>query len=173
MLEDIENIIYGGSVIGYDEVKAGNGYNSLSEIVETIRKAPKKYIDSEKYIAYLYEKDLRIGIVGHVESNLKTDSNYQAFLKSNNYYGLEKLKEYSTIIYEPQIDSNESESTYKISDPDGFTNLRKEKSTTSSILEKVKTGESVEVIEQSGDWYLVKTKAGNEGYVFKTKIVSE
>ncbi|WP_310555767.1 SH3 domain-containing protein [Flavobacterium sp.] len=63
--------------------------------------------------------------------------------------------------------------TVKIQDPDGYTNLRKEKSTTSPVLEKVKTGESVEVIEQSGDWFLVKTKAGNQGYVFKTKIKSE
>lgn len=68
---------------------------------------------------------------------------------------------------------NNSKSITKINDPDGYTNLRKEKSTTSVILEKVKTGEKVEVIEQSGDWYLVKTKAGNQGYIFKTKIVSE
>jgi hypothetical protein len=61
----------------------------------------------------------------------------------------------------------------KISDPDGYTNLRKEKSTASSIIEKVKAGEFVEVIKQSGDWYLVKTKSGKEGYIFKTKIVAE
>jgi len=58
-------------------------------------------------------------------------------------------------------------------DPDGYTNLRKEKSSTSFILEKVKTGELVEVIKQSGDWYLVKTKSGNEGYIFKTKIAPQ
>ena len=56
---------------------------------------------------------------------------------------------------------------------DGYTNLRKEKSTTSTVLEKVETGQIVEVIEKSGDWYLVKTKAGNEGYVFRTKIVAK
>ena len=56
---------------------------------------------------------------------------------------------------------------------DGYTNLRKEKSTTSAALEKVETGQIVEVIEKSGDRYLVKTKAGNEGYVFKTKIVAK
>nr|WP_315238869.1 SH3 domain-containing protein [uncultured Flavobacterium sp.] len=61
----------------------------------------------------------------------------------------------------------------KIADPDGYTNLRKEKNSTSSILEKVKTGEFVEVIKQSGGWYLVKTKSGKEGYIFKTKTVSE
>ena len=68
---------------------------------------------------------------------------------------------------------NSSKSTYKIKDPDGYTNLRKEKSTTLAILEKVKTGETVEVIEQLGDWYLVKTKARNQGFVFRTKIVGE
>ena len=52
---------------------------------------------------------------------------------------------------------------------DGYTNLRKEKSTTSTVLEKVETGQIVEVIEKSGDWYLVKTKAGNEGYVLRQK----
>ena len=61
----------------------------------------------------------------------------------------------------------------KCDNPDGYTNLRKEKSSTSSILEKVKTGELGEVIKQSGDWYLVKTKSGNEGYIFKTKIAPQ
>ncbi len=63
--------------------------------------------------------------------------------------------------------------TVKIQDSDGYTNLRKEKSTTSAILERVSTGEVVEVIEQVGDWYFVRTKSGNQGYVFKTKIKSE
>ena len=68
---------------------------------------------------------------------------------------------------------NSSKSAYKINDPDGYTNLRKEKNTTSTVLEKIETGQIVELIEKSGDWYLVKTKAGNEGYVFKTKIVAK
>ena len=71
------------------------------------------------------------------------------------------------------MNTNDSIIIYKIQDPDGYTNLRKDKNTTSSILEKIKTGEIVEVVQQSGDWYLVKTKSGNQGYVFKTKIVYE
>ncbi len=173
ILNDIENIVYGGNVSGYEEVKEGNGYNSISEIIETIRENSKQYIEPEKNIAFLYEKDLRIGIVGHIESNLNIDSNYKPFLKSNSYFGYPKLLEYVENIYGEDPNSEEIETRYKINDPDGYTNLRKEKNTTSSILEKVKTGESVEVIEQSGDWYLVKTKAGNQGYVYKTKIKVE
>lgn len=62
---------------------------------------------------------------------------------------------------------------YTIEDSDGFTNLRKENNTTSEILEKVKNGELVEFISQTGDWFLVLTKSGNQGYVFKTKIISQ
>ena len=63
--------------------------------------------------------------------------------------------------------------TYKIKDVDGFTNLRKGKSKESAILQKIPSGEKIQVLDKTDDWYLVKTKAGNQGYVFKTKIASE
>ena len=69
--------------------------------------------------------------------------------------------------------SNENPLTYKIKDPDGYTNLRKEKNATSIILEKVKTGSKIKVLDKTDNWWLVITKAGNKGYIFKTKIVSE
>ena len=59
-----------------------------------------------------------------------------------------------------------------IQDSDGFTNLRKEKNAQSEILEKIKSGETIEVLDNTGDWYLVKTKAGKTGYVHKSKISS-
>lgn len=173
LLKDIENIVYGGGVVGYTEAKEGNGYNSLSEIVEIIRKNSKQYFEPEKNIASLYERDLSIGIVGHVESNLTTDTKYKTFLKNNNYFGNSRLKDYAEDVFGDDVNTNDSIIIYKIQDPDGYTNLRKDKNTTSSILEKIKTGEIVEVVQQSGDWYLVKTKSGNQGYVFKTKIVYE
>ena len=72
-----------------------------------------------------------------------------------------------------RIEKYKKELRFKIFDNDGYTNLRKEKNTTSSILEKVKTGEAIEILNNKGNWYLVKTKAGNQGYVYKTKIISE
>ena len=63
--------------------------------------------------------------------------------------------------------------TYKIKDPDGYTNLRKGKNKESEILQKIPSGEKIQLLDKSDDWYLVKTKAGNQGYVFKTKIVSK
>lgn len=61
---------------------------------------------------------------------------------------------------------------YFIQDPDGYTNLRKEKNTSSQIVQKINSGESIDVLDNSGDWYLIKTKEGNKGYVHKSRIKS-
>lgn len=59
---------------------------------------------------------------------------------------------------------------YFIRDPDGYTNLRKDKNGTSNIIEKVKSGEKIEVLDDSGNWWYIQTKSGKKGYVYKTKI---
>jgi hypothetical protein len=173
ILNDIENIIYKGTVEGYTEAKEGNGYNSFSDIIEKIRSNLNNYLDAEKYIAFLYEKDLRVGIVGHVESNLSDNPNYKSFLKQNNYFNLKRLKDYVENVYGGDSNSDEVSRVFKISDPDGFTNLRKEKNTSSEILQKINNSSEVEVLDNSEDWWLVQTKEGRKGYVYKTKIKSE
>lgn len=60
-----------------------------------------------------------------------------------------------------------------VEDPDGYSNLRKDKLATSEVLQKVKSGENIEVIDNSGDWFLVKTKEGKEGYIHKSRIKSK
>jgi len=173
ILNDIESIIYKGSVEGYIEAKEGNGYNSFSDIILKIRENPDNYLDAEKYIAFLYEKDLRVGVVGHIESNIASNSKYKSFLKQNNYFNFQRLKDYVENVYGGDSDSEETNVIFKINDPDGYTNLRKEKNSTSDIVEKVKSGEKIEVLDDSTNWWLVKTKTGNQGYVYKTKIKSE
>jgi len=59
---------------------------------------------------------------------------------------------------------------YFIHDSDGYTNLRKDKNTSSEVLEKITSGEQVDVLDQSGDWWLIKTKNGKQGYVHKSRI---
>lgn len=60
-----------------------------------------------------------------------------------------------------------------IQDTDGYTNLRKQKNSSSEILQKIKTGEHIEVLDNTGDWFLVKTKEGKKGYVHKSRIRSK
>lgn len=62
---------------------------------------------------------------------------------------------------------------YFIKDSDGYTNLRKEKSSSSEILGKIKTGEEIKVLDKSSDWWLIQTVDGKKGYVYKTKIKPE
>ncbi|MDH6252772.1 hypothetical protein M2347_002499 [Chryseobacterium sp. H1D6B] len=61
---------------------------------------------------------------------------------------------------------------YSIQDPDGYTNLRKDKNRSSEVLQKIKSGESIDVLNKSGEWFLIRTKEGKEGYVHKSRIKS-
>ncbi len=90
--------------------------------------------------------------------------------QNNSFYNYPSLKKY-TELYLSIISQETSQGI--IQDPDGFTNLRQEKNAASVILEKVKTGSEIEVLDKTGEWWLVVTKAGNKGYIFKTKIISE
>lgn len=62
--------------------------------------------------------------------------------------------------------------TNHIEDFDGYTNLRKEKNAQSDILQKIKSEEHIEVLDNTGDWFKVKTKEGKTGYVHKSRIKS-
>ncbi|MDR3025140.1 SH3 domain-containing protein [Chryseobacterium sp.] len=92
----------------------------------------------------------------------------------NNYFGYDALKYFTKVFQTEQEHINESDSieVYVIEDPDGYTNLRKEKSAQSEILQKIKTGEQIEVLDNTGDWFLVKTKEGKTGYVHKSRVKS-
>jgi uncharacterized protein YgiM (DUF1202 family) len=62
-----------------------------------------------------------------------------------------------------------------INDPDGYTNVRREKSAASDIVTKVKEGEKFYTYKQSGDWWQIKTRDGKVGYmhVSRIKIVND
>nr|WP_294926589.1 SH3 domain-containing protein [uncultured Flavobacterium sp.] len=128
-----------------------------------------KIIDSKIYeINYNFlniESDFSLNKVTITNSNLTVNSQFKVkitpisktSLKDFDYHNYETYLRYSV----------------KINDLDGFTNLRKEKNSTSTILEKIKTGEIVKVLDNSTDWWFVESKSGNKGYVFKTKIKLE
>lgn len=60
-----------------------------------------------------------------------------------------------------------------INDPDGYTNLRKHQNTSSEILQRIISGSEIEVLDNSGNWWLVETGEGKRGYVHKTRIKAE
>ncbi|BAP30550.1 glutaminase [Chryseobacterium sp. StRB126] len=71
------------------------------------------------------------------------------------------------------LSKNASDMNYYIQDTDGYANLRKDKNSSSKILQKINTGEKVKVLNQSGDWWLVISQEGKKGYVHKSRIKSK
>lgn len=101
IMDDIENFIYGGKVEDFSYAKEGNGYNSISEIIQKIEAEKNNYIHPDETIAYLYDKELQVGILGYIQQKLDKSPDYVKFLKKNEFYKFEKLKQYVEIIYQP------------------------------------------------------------------------
>ncbi|MFB9076273.1 SH3 domain-containing protein [Flavobacterium procerum] len=139
-----------------------------------------EYNESNKALAYIFDAQISceydengeytsaFGVYGPAEDYFKSHPEYLKSLRDNNYYGLEKLKTYATVIF-LAVDSRDVPN-YIVVDADGYVNLREEKNSSSKILEKVKTGEKVYGIENVGDWYRVRTLKENIGYIHKNKL---
>ncbi|MEJ5104740.1 SH3 domain-containing protein [Chryseobacterium sp. MYb328] len=168
IFDDIETITYKGKVEDFSYAKEGNGYLRIGEIINTISASSKEYDEPEQTISYLFERELRVGIQGDIESYLNKNPQYQSNLEKNNFYDLPTLKKYIKYIYQ-----KESSTIFTVQDADGYTTLRKDKNSSSQILQKINTGEQIDVLDQSGDWWLVVSKEGKKGYVHKSRIKSE
>ena len=59
---------------------------------------------------------------------------------------------------------------YYISDPDGYTNVREGKSTSSKIITTVDSGLPIRVLDTTGNWWQVMTKDNEIGYIHKSRI---
>ncbi len=107
-----------------------------------------------------------------VNNSFQKDEKLLERLKKEKFYSYSFLND-ATQAYLSQ--SVENDTDYGIiQDKDGYTNLRKEKNTTSEIIQKINTGEKVEIIEsRDANWYYVKTSKGKEGYVNKSRLKFE
>ncbi len=166
IFDDIEEYVYKGRVEDFSYAKEGMGYIKIGDIITKINSSPQEYLEPEKTIAFLFERELRVGIQGDIESYINKYPRYQSDLEKNNFYNFSTLKDYVKYIYQKTEDDN----IYIISDPDGYTNLRKNKNTSSEILQKIKSGEKIDVLDQTGDWWFIQTKDGKKGYVHKSRI---
>jgi N-acetylmuramoyl-L-alanine amidase len=82
------------------------------------------------------------------------------------------------ILKDPKISKSDKENIevylkyykYYISDPDGYTNVREGKSTSSKIIATVDSGLPIRVLEPTGNWWQVMTKDNEIGYIHKSRI---
>lgn len=110
------------------------------------------------------EKQLGSSVYGGVDYVLSKFPEFLTDLRNNNAFNYPLLKYYIENFLESE--------SYFIEDPDGFTNLRSSTSSSSNIIQKIKSGEKIEVQQKNGEWWLVKTKEGNTGYVHKSRLKS-
>ena len=118
----------------------------------------------------LIERNQKRGIypVGEADYLFTKYPNFLKNLKNNNYYSFSLLKSYSE--NKSDLDNNDISTDYYIEDSDGFTNLRKQKNANAKILQTIKNGEKGEVLNSEGNWWLIKTQEGKEGYVYYNRI---
>ena len=83
------------------------------------------------------------------------------------------------ILKDPKISKSDKEDIevylkayplYYISDPDGYTNVREGKSTSSKIRATVDSGLPIRVLDTTGNWWQVMTKDNEIGYIHKSRI---
>lgn len=106
----------------------------------------------------------------------KADTKYYYNILSLYTYHLSLNKEeqeYYNKYFNPLFSKYIFKAIYAISDPDGYTNLRKEQNSKSEIIQQIKSGENIEILDNDGSWWLVKTKNGNQGYVYYDRIKAE
>ena len=60
--------------------------------------------------------------------------------------------------------------TAVLDDPDGFTNLRSQKSASSQVVARVNQGEQFYTYTQDGSWWQVMTRDGKVGYIHVSRI---
>ncbi|MDY0988687.1 Bacterial SH3 domain protein [Flavobacterium sp. ACN2] len=144
-------------------------YSDLSFKNNILSFTQLKIIDSNlikiRYAFLNNNIDFILNEVNTVNSDLTSNNFYKNTIIPKNKIALKNFNYQNYTQYLRQ--------TAKITDPDGYTNLRKEKNTSSEILQKINTGSEVQVLDNSGDWWLVQTKEGKKGYVYKTKIKEE
>lgn len=154
-----------------------------SKFIEYINGNDKYEGDKNSDIAYLLNKMVlqcrfhEYLECGAVDAYLDANRDFREDLRKNKFYGYEKLREY--IQYSYEIDYlNQTRKIIK--DPDGYTNLRADKNANSKVIEKIKTGTYVEVIDDTGDWWYIEVieykkdhLIYKQGYVHKSRIVNE
>jgi len=88
---------------------------------------------------------------------------------------LNEVLGYTTQSNKKETNKSHSNNTKKVSlygeinDPDGYTNVREDKSSKSDILFKVYKNKRFKIIDNSGNWWLIEYN-GNQGYMYKDRI---
>ena len=105
----------------------------------------------------------------HLYNFMLVDKGLARRMKRNSYYGRTALRDIvkAAILLKSTTDVR---TDYYIEDSDGYTNVRESGSLKAKIINRIKSGSFVDVIEKNGEWWKVKTDNGKVGYIHKSRI---
>lgn len=139
--------------IGYFQLKLHNITETDKSFVSLLKKLDKKR--AESFWRFYFDKE-QLAYSPKLESVLDEPMKAQS------------MAVFTSIQKERHVDRLPV--VYEIFDKDGYSNLRKEKSASSAVLEEVKSGESISVLNKTGDWWFIQTGSGSKGYMHKSRI---
>ncbi|MDC0202016.1 SH3 domain-containing protein, partial [Flavobacteriales bacterium] len=127
---------------------------------------PKSYEDYNDYLFGEHSDDGYIGGRIKIQGTYNGDGN----LKDCCWLIPRKRNQKETNKSKSNITKKESILYGEINDPDGYTNVREEKSSKSEIVFKVYQGEEFEIIDNRDDnWWLIEYD-GEQGYIYSDRI---
>lgn len=174
LVKKIRKVEYNNQIINsFSETIQGDFYYTLTDIIKEMVDTPNDYKNNNYTIAFLLNELALSGITGYIDYFYENYPANKEIIINNAFYNFKMLREYTEKVYEnnkSNLDNNDISIIYYIQYPDGYANLRKEKSKNSEIIQQLKNGEKIEVINNEGNWIQIKTKEGKEGYVYYDRV---
>ena len=135
--------------------------NTIEEIIEEIKpySAPIEFLGN----GFLLHDQM----VGSYYESTLNDQYWKVIIRDDGKFEIVEEKKN----YEDGTITLWNKYGYHVSDPDGYTNLRKSPSTSSEILSQIKNNTALEILDASSDWWKVRTIEGKEGYMHSSRIV--
>jgi len=173
ILNDIESIIYHGKTQELlSPAKEGNGYDSLTEILEEIYLNPTDYIESNKTIAFLMEKALDVGNIGIPQSFLHAHEEFIHELEKNNYYNYERLKSFSDNLNLFGRNENEILDKKSIKISNSYILRLFDRPDFSSFSREIMVKGDIEILHNISGWDFIKAD-GTTGYLPTSDVKKE
>lgn len=91
---DLENFARDKQSMETSNLTKEDVYSQFGKIIDHITQHPNNYLESDKMVAFLFEKELEVGIMFDLDAYMKNNKQFATLSKENNYYNLPKLKAY-------------------------------------------------------------------------------
>ncbi|MCG8865320.1 SH3 domain-containing protein [Tenacibaculum finnmarkense] len=161
-------------------IEYGAELSQLSTVANMVSNGNQEAYEEnkEELYAYLMAHCYKAGQSGIIEYLYDSNPKIIEVFRKKDFYGIEDLKDFTDNFYKPQnkrfglssLGPDPYISYGVINDPDGYTNLRHGKESSSKVIKRVKTGEKFGIETNKGAWWIVVTEDGSRGFMHRSRI---